>query len=133
MGEHEAQAPTDTTDRSCGTLKRCVAAKARKANSPHGAFDFVVKAGDGVTSTDCDKVLLSLAAAIHNPYFSGLPIANRDAAARVAHAGIPVLIHKGHYANIKLHPDGTVARYYKHLKWPAEGGSMADINFVLEQ
>jgi len=97
------------------------------------AFDFVVKAGDVVTSTDCQRVMSSLAGAINNPYFSKLDGEGRDAAARMAHAGIPVVIHKDHYANWKLRPMGNIARYYKGLKWPANGGSQANVHFELEQ
>ena len=152
-GEHETRAPTDTTDRSCGTIKRCVSKCPNLVNtykagtggrdvknpSPcneHGttnAFDFVVKAGDVVTSTDCQRVLSSLAGAINNPYFSRLDGEGLNAAARMAHAGIPVVIHKDHYANWKLRPMGNIARYYKGLKWPANGGSQADVHFELEQ
>jgi len=152
--EVESRAPTDTTDRSCGTSKRCVISNTHGLN---GAFDFVVKAGDIVISTDCSTLTRSLTSSVRWPFGLTYPGAGgqlyRDVAARMAHAGVPVVIHQDLLDLLSTDKtfgdkwkDGTVAGYYKHLelnwrgvngvgayKFTSNGGPQADVNFVIEQ
>ena len=149
--EVETRTPTDTTDRLCGTSKRCVLFGGSK-----GAFDFVVKAGDIVISSDCNTLARSLPSSVRFPKGLGHGMHKshyRDVAARMAHAGVPVVIHQDMLDNLLTDKvfrdqwnDGTVAGYYKHLElnsrgvngvgaygFTSKGGPQADVNFVIEQ